>query len=143
MNRRTSKRLSRQLVEAAGYGSAARVVELIRAGADPGGRNADGTTALYAASVQGNPGGVRALLGHGADPNAHSGGPTDGTPLCAAACWGHVETVRALLAGGADPGLREDDGQGPSPLEWAVREEHEDVARLLQEALSTTAVGGA
>ncbi|MFD9379416.1 ankyrin repeat domain-containing protein [Streptomyces sp. NPDC059999] len=141
MNRRTSKRLSRQLVEAAGHGSTARVEALIGAGADPDGRDADGTTALYVASVQGNPDSVRALLDHGADPNAHSDGPTDGTPLCAAACWGHVETVRALLAGGADPGLREDDGEGLSPLEWAVREEQEDVARLLREALPTSVDG--
>ncbi|MER8092530.1 ankyrin repeat domain-containing protein [Streptomyces goshikiensis] len=134
MNRRTAKRLSRALVAAAGSGLTSRVAALLRSRADPGGADPHGTTPLYAAAVEGRAGAVRLLLAHGADPDAESGGLTEGTPLCAAACWGRTETVRALLAYGADPGLREDGGTGPAPLEWAVRDGHEGVARLLREA---------
>ncbi|MCJ1676742.1 ankyrin repeat domain-containing protein [Streptomyces sp. APSN-46.1] len=136
MNRRTRKRLSRQLVETAGYGPASRVAALLRAGADPGAADAEGTTALYAAAVQGRPEIVRLLLAHGADPDAESRGPTDGTPLCAAASWGHAESVRELLAHGADPGLREDGGTGLTPLEWALRGAHAEAARLLRERMA-------
>ncbi|MBT2407142.1 MULTISPECIES: ankyrin repeat domain-containing protein [unclassified Streptomyces] len=132
MNRRTQKRLSRQLVAAAGIGSAGEVAALLRAGAAPGGTDEEGTTGLYTAAVHGAADVVRLLLAHGADPDAESGGPTDGTPLCAAACWGHAEAVRELVAGGADPELREDGGTGMTPLEWARRGGHDEVVRRLR-----------
>ncbi|MFD3546657.1 ankyrin repeat domain-containing protein [Streptomyces sp. NPDC058655] len=134
MKRRVRKRLSEQLVAAAGRGDGARVAALLRAGAEPGDADAEGTTALYAAAVSGHSALVRMLLARGADPDAASGGPADGTPLCAAASWGDAATVRELLAHGADPGLRED-GAGMSPLEWAVRGGHADAAGLLRGAV--------
>ncbi|MCX5396781.1 ankyrin repeat domain-containing protein [Streptomyces sp. NBC_00102] len=121
MKRRRSKKLSRDLVGGALTGDAARVLALLRVGADPGTADSDGTTPLYAAAVQGDAEAVRILLRAGADPDTESAGPgSEGTPLCAAACWGHTGVVRALLAAGAVPDLREDRGTGRTPLEWAM-----------------------
>ncbi|MET8328248.1 hypothetical protein [Streptomyces sp. NPDC005181] len=61
---------------------------LLRAGADPAAPNADGTTALYAASVRGVAEIARRLLVDGASPDTESGHGAEGTPLCAAACSG-------------------------------------------------------
>ncbi|WP_329202635.1 MULTISPECIES: ankyrin repeat domain-containing protein [unclassified Streptomyces] len=92
----------------------------LRSGACPEGRNSDGTTPLYLASVQGETEINRLLMEAGASPDAESAGPgPEGTPLCAAACWGHTETVQQLLAHGADPHLSEDLGTGRTPLECA------------------------
>lgn len=119
MNRRRSKKLSGKLVGAALTGDTARVHALLRSGADPEAADQDGTTPLYAASVQGCADAVAVLLGAGAAPDTESGHGSEGTPLCAAACWGHADVVRVLLAAGADPHLREDHGTGLTPLEWA------------------------
>ncbi|MBB1247011.1 ankyrin repeat domain-containing protein, partial [Streptomyces durbertensis] len=79
----------------------------------------DGTTPLYAASVQDAADIVQLLLAAGAPPNEESGHGDEGLPLCAAASWGHADVVRALLAHGADPHLREDAGTGHNALTWA------------------------
>ncbi|MEU7582255.1 ankyrin repeat domain-containing protein [Streptomyces sp. NPDC041068] len=119
MNRRRQKKLTARLVFAASLGRTADVRSLLRSGLDPELPDADGTTALYAASVHGAADTVRVLLRAGALPDTESRGPTGGTPLCGAAAWGHLDTVRELLAHGADPNLREDGGSGGSPLRWA------------------------
>ncbi|MFI7499659.1 ankyrin repeat domain-containing protein [Streptomyces sp. NPDC049687] len=135
MNRRRQKKLTRSLVAAATFDEGRRVERLLRAGADPAAADADGTTPLYAACVQGAVGIARRLLAAGAPPDAESAGPgADGTPLCAAACWGHTETVRALLAHGADPGLREDHGAGWTPLRWAEAGPHPQTVAVLRAA---------
>ncbi|MFI5873715.1 ankyrin repeat domain-containing protein [Streptomyces sp. NPDC051445] len=135
MNRRRQKKLTKRLMAAAMSGEGPRVALLLRAGADPAAADADGTTPLYAASVQGNADTARRLLAAGAPPDAESAGPgAEGTPLCAAACWGHTETVRALLAHGAHPGLREDRGQGRTPLEWATAGPYPETAAVLRAA---------
>ena len=135
VNRRRRKKLQRRLVEAAGWGEAGPVARLLRAGADAGRPDADGTTPLYRASVQGREGIVRVLVAAGADPNRESGAGDEGLPLCAAACWGHVDAVRELLAAGADPGLREDGGRGRTAVEWAGDEVVREllIDRLAQE----------
>jgi ankyrin repeat protein/catechol 2,3-dioxygenase-like lactoylglutathione lyase family enzyme len=67
---------------------------------DPRVRHA-GWTGLHTAAKGGHTAAVRALLEHGADPNAREAG--DNTyPLHWAAAHGHVETARALLDAGAD-----------------------------------------
>ncbi|MFJ4689370.1 ankyrin repeat domain-containing protein [Streptomyces sp. NPDC088789] len=120
MNRRRQKKLSKRLVDAATFGDSTQINALLRAGAWPEAGDTEGTTPLYAASVNGATDNVLRLLAAGAMPDTESGRGAEGTPLCAAACWGHTETVRALLAHGADPNLREDHGTGRSPLEWAM-----------------------
>lgn len=134
MNNRRRKKLSRRMVDAATFGRLGQVGALLQAGADPAWTDAEGTTPLYAASVQGAAPVVRLLLRAGASPDTESGYGTEGTPLCGAACWGHGEAVRELLAHGADPDLREDHGTGNSPLDWAVAGGHDEVERLLLEA---------
>ncbi|MEU1191873.1 ankyrin repeat domain-containing protein [Streptomyces sp. NPDC005859] len=135
MNRRRQKKLTKRLMSAAMFEEGPRVDLLLRAGADPAGADADGTTPLYAACVQGAADTARRLLAAGAPPDAESAGPgAEGTPLCAAACWGHTDTVRILLAHGADPGLREDHGTGLTPLEWAAAGPHPDTVAVLRAA---------
>ncbi|MFC5955685.1 ankyrin repeat domain-containing protein [Streptomyces pratens] len=131
MNRRTRKKLSARLVAAAMFQEGGTVRALVRAGADPNGADAHGTTPLYAAAVGGAVEIVACLLDAGALPDVESRDLTDGTPLCAAAAWGHADVVRHLLAHGADPDLREDDGEGRSPLEWARNGHHARTAELL------------
>lgn len=113
MKQRQQKKLSRRLFGAVLAGDARGTKALLRSGASPDGRNSDGTTPLYLASVQGEAEIARSLMEAGASPDTESSGPgSEGTPLCAAAYWGHNETVRQLLAYGADPNRREDHGQG-------------------------------
>ncbi|MFC3739122.1 ankyrin repeat domain-containing protein [Paractinoplanes deccanensis] len=128
--------LQQALVEAAGWGTAARVAELLRAGADPNSPDPEGTTPLYRASVQGRPDTIRALTAAGADPATESGTGEEGLPLCAAACWGHTAAVEALLAAGADPHQREDGGRGHTALEWADAGGHHETLALLRAARS-------
>ncbi|QDQ14821.1 ankyrin repeat domain-containing protein [Streptomyces spectabilis] len=132
MNERKRKNYSRRLFEAVLDGDASRVRALLRAGADPGRPDREGTTPLYEASVNGRTGVARVLLRAGAAPDAESAGlGAEGTPLCAAACWGHTATVRELLAHGADPNLREEHGTGRTPLEWARDGGHPGTADVL------------
>lgn len=132
MNRRRQKKLSKRLVEAATFGDSTQINALLRVGACPEASDTEGTTLLYAASVNGAADNALCLLAAGALPNTESGHGTEGTPLCAAACWGHTETVRALLTHGADPNRREDHGTGRSPLEWATTGPYpETIAMLL------------
>ncbi|WP_069767598.1 ankyrin repeat domain-containing protein [Streptomyces sp. LUP30] len=135
MNRRRQKKLTSRLVAGALCGTVRDVDRLLRAGADPATPDADGTTPLYEACVQGAADVAHRLLEAGAPPDAESAGfGAEGTPLCAAACWGHVEAVRILLAHGADPGLREDHGSGLTPLEWAVAGPHPETIAVLRAA---------
>ncbi|MFI9820017.1 ankyrin repeat domain-containing protein [Streptomyces sp. NPDC052013] len=132
MNHRQRKKLTRRLFDAILMDDAAGVRAALRAGADPQGRDSEGTTPLYPASVSGHADIARLLLAAGARPDTESRGPgAEGTPLCAAACWGHIGAVRELLAHGADPNLREDHGTGRTALEWARDCGHPETAELL------------
>lgn len=132
MNRRLRKKFSRRLFGAIQAGDVVAVKALLGAGVDPEESDSEGTTALYAAAVNGRAAIVGLLLSAGASPEVESRGiGAEGTPLCAAACWGHIETVRELLAFGADPNAREDRGTGWSPLEWANNGPHPETAALL------------
>ncbi|MGQ4361503.1 ankyrin repeat domain-containing protein [Streptomyces sp. SAS_272] len=135
MNRRRQKKLTERLVSAARFEGGKNVDRLLGAGADPAAADAEGTTPLYAACVQGEADTARRLLEAGAPPDAESAGlGAEGTPLCAAACWGYVDTVRVLLAHGADPHLREDHGTGMTPLQWATAGPHPETIAVLREA---------
>ncbi|MBK3566014.1 ankyrin repeat domain-containing protein [Streptomyces sp. MBT62] len=135
MKQRQQKKLSRRLFGAIVVGDIGVAKAVLRAGADPRRVDSEGTTPLYAASVNGEAAIVRLLLSAGALPDAESSGiGAEGLPLCAAACWGHTDTVRELLAHGADPNAREDHGTGRTPLEWANHGPHPETIALLTEA---------
>ncbi|QFR02192.1 ankyrin repeat domain-containing protein [Streptomyces phaeolivaceus] len=132
MKQRKRKKLSRRLFSAIPAGDTAAVKAVLRAGADPERTDSEGTTPLYAASVNGEAEIARLLLAAGASPDTESSGiGAEGTPLCAAACWGHTATVRELLAHGADPNVKEDHGTGWSPLDWAENGPHPATVALL------------
>ncbi|GAA2900185.1 hypothetical protein Acy02nite_83350 [Actinoplanes cyaneus] len=134
VNLRRRKKLQRQLLEAAGWGTTDQVTALLRAGADPNWPGPDADLPLYRASVQNRPATIRALIAAGADPHLESGHGEEGLPLCAAASWGHDDAVRELLAAGADPHAREDDGHGHTALEWAEAGNHQNTLTLLRDA---------
>ena len=98
---------------------------LLDRGADPN-LAAGGYTALHAAILRRDPALVKALLAHGADPNARIERATPvgrssgdyaltlsligATPFRQASSYNDVDIMRALLAGGADPGSTTPDG---------------------------------
>jgi hypothetical protein len=114
---------------AARTGKTDAIGELIRAGANPDGRDhgPNGWTPLLHAVHKGQLGSVRALLAAGADPDGR--GRSGLTPLMLAASQGEPEIVEELLNAGADPRLH-----GPirwTALEQAVANAHPEVVDLL------------
>ena len=84
-------------------GSASKVVEAIRRGANVNAKNEYGATALMAAAVNGHTEIVNALIKAGADVNTKD---SDGeTALMQAAFNGHTETVNVLIEAGADDAI--------------------------------------
>lgn len=138
VTKRRRKKLQRRLLEAAGWGSARQIAELLRSGAEPDLPSPGGSRPLYRASVQNMADNVRVLLAAGADPNLESGAGDEGLPLCGAASWGHLAAVRELLAAGADPQLREDAGNGRTAVEWATIGRHRPVLDLLSSITPTS-----
>ena len=112
---------------------AQQLLELDR-GADPN-LAAGGYTALHAAILRSDLDLVKALLAHGADPNARIEKATPvgrsaddyaltlqligATPFWQAASYNELEIMRALVAGGANPSLTTPDGK--TALAAAVR----------------------
>jgi uncharacterized protein len=84
---------------------------------------------LHAAAAGRNRDALRALLEHGADPNARQHGGW--TALHAAAQNGDVEMVRLLLGGGADADARADNQQ--NAMDLAMTKGHQAVVELLDE----------
>jgi ankyrin repeat protein len=99
-------------------------VFLLEKGADPTLHGA-GRTALHSAVQRVMPNLVKALLAHGADPNARLEKPMPAvsrlgvpielgaTPFWLAASYANVEIMTILVAGGADPNLTSKDGTTP------------------------------
>jgi ankyrin repeat protein len=73
----------------------------------------DGFTPLHLAAFFGQADTVRALLGRGAEVDAHGLGWMTGTPLHSAASGAHGDIVDDLLAAGADPNARQSGGWTP------------------------------
>jgi ankyrin repeat protein len=97
--------LGSALGEAVWDRKAARVDELLRAGADPNAKTSYGEPVLAYAQRCGSRDVVALLLAAGADPNTRH----DGRPLLHDALQlGDVETAEALLAAGADPNAKDD-----------------------------------
>lgn len=105
--------------------SAARIRGILRGGADPNARGADGRTALIdAASLSSRA--VALLLAFGADPKI---GTREGwTPLHEAAAYDD-ESVRLLLSAGADPSAR--NHLGETALHVAAASRSRSVERLI------------
>lgn len=80
MNRRRQKKLSKKLVAEAMFGDSIRINALLRAGARPEISDTEGTTPLYAASVNGAADNVLCLPAAGALPDTESGRGAEGTP---------------------------------------------------------------
>jgi ankyrin repeat protein len=145
------------LQEAARRGDVDFVAMLLKLGADPNGKGADGATALQAAALKGHGdvvvlllekgakvdvglplhdaavGGsvvaVRALVEHGAKVGAVDP-KTGDTPLHYAATWGRVEAARALLELGADWTVK--NSRGRTSAEEATASGNEELARVLR-----------
>ena len=99
---------------------------LLGAGADPNAAGA-GYTVLHIAAVSGDLALTKALLDHGANPNARQekGSPTKqlrsghsldyhlngATPFILAACTAHGDVMKLLVAKGADPSIATNDGR--------------------------------
>lgn len=122
---------------------ASRDVRAMARALDGGGavqaRQADGRTALSLAAAAADIDIVRLLLKRGADPMARDTG-TWSHALAHGVRAGHHGTVRVLLEAGADGLARErrpgadkghDDGDGPSPLAFAVRSGDDVLLALL------------
>jgi uncharacterized protein len=140
------------LLQACRIGNADIVAALIKAGADTKAAVRLGETPLMAAAGAGNATIVNLLVGAGADVNAREP-EQDQTALMWAVDEGHLPVVKQLLAAGADPNaaakantlrddlLREGGRQmvswsrgGLTPLMFAARDGHVDVAQALVEA---------
>lgn len=114
------------LLVAAREGRVEAVRALLRAGAEPEGRDG-GMTPLAAAALRGHASVVRVLLRAGARANAVG---LDGqAPLLGALRSGHTETVRLLLE--ADASTRVTDRAGDNPLVMAIHQGREDLLLLL------------
>ena len=143
------------LIVAAASGNNEFSVLLLDKGANPNLIDESGFTALhYAASDEKRIASVKALLAHGANPNARTAkdsraNTTSGvslkgaTPLFLAASLGNVETVRALIAAGADASITTDEktaplhvatwGGNPYARDWTDEEKKNlfEITRLL------------
>jgi ankyrin repeat protein len=97
--------------------------------ADVNAADKHGLTPLHYATLANNRGVVKALLDHGANANAKDNEVGD-TPLILAAGKGYKEVVELLLAHGADVNAADNIG---TPLAWAMRTDHADVADLLRQ----------
>ena len=115
------------LVEAAARGDLARVQALLRANADIEQRDANGRTAVLAATDGNHAQVVRALIARGANVNAQDR-QRDSAFLLAGA-RGYTDIVRATLAAGAD--LKSTNRFGGTALIPACDRGHVDTVRLL------------
>ena len=103
----TQEQLNSSLIDAAD-GRPQDAFDLLHAGADPNGYPFIMAIQCPAPSI------VKAMLAHGADPNAPY---LDTTPLIRAVQRCHLEMVSLLLAAGADPNGRNSHGATPMQIE--------------------------
>jgi uncharacterized protein len=121
---------STPLLAAASNDDAARVKQLLKAGANPNVRNKLETTPLMEAAFNSNLEIIDALLDAGADPNAP--GADGQTPLMLVARGTNVVAAKMLLGKGANPKLRESQRQ-QTALMWAAANSQGPMTRLLVE----------
>jgi ankyrin repeat protein len=116
--------------------SDAKIAEsLLEAGAHIDSRDNQGETPLLLACRAGNNNKLLALLlNAGADPDVKSHSSKFFTPLTVAARLGHVKAVKLLLLHNATAHLV--DGYAMTPLMYAVREDHGEIANLLSKRMA-------
>ena len=102
---------------------------LLERGMNPNHMNWRGFTLLHDMAHTGDISKARLLIEHKADLNRIDD-EYRSTPLGYAARWGHVEMVKLLLDCGADP--EKSGAPWSTPLAWAQKKNHEDVANVLQ-----------
>jgi ankyrin repeat protein len=107
--------------------SAAAIAALSAPGADPNGRDVDGTTPLLWAVHHGDAALVAALIDAGADPSASN--DYGALPMQEAAAIGDAEMLRLLIEGGAD--VESPNAEGQTALMAVARSGRIDAARLL------------
>lgn len=115
------------LIEAAARGDLAQVQALLRTGADIEQRDADGRTAVLAATAGHHVAVVRELIARGADVNAQDR-QRDSAFLLAGA-RGYADIVRLALGAGAD--LKRTNRYGGTALIPACHHGHVETVRLL------------
>ncbi len=103
-------------------------VELLTARASVDLGDKGGYTALMLAASNNHHTLARLLLENGADIN-HQESTQGWTALIWSAKRGHLETVKVLMGAGADIRIR--DNSGMHAGDWAVKNHHRDIARLL------------
>ena len=97
-------------------------------------RDSVGGTLLHHAVSDGRPEIIRVVLDHGCDPNAK--GFLGFTPLGSAIMNDRHDIVETLLAHGADPNAETATG---TPLEFAEREGHDEIAQAIRSAIESDA----
>jgi len=102
---------------------------LIANGADVNAKNDNDGTPLRDAAEGGHKEIAELLIAEGADVNA-KGGIAGGTPLHGAVTFSHKEIVELLIAKGADVNVK--DGDGDTPLDFAVKYKRTEIADLLR-----------
>jgi ankyrin repeat protein len=110
---------STELIMAASTGNLERVTQLLKEGAHPDQRDAEGCSALHWAADRGHSKIIAQLLESKADINAVDG---DGlTPLHYAALTEQKEAALVLIAGGSDPLRKNNEGETAAdlaPSDW-------------------------
>lgn len=115
----------------AAYQGHDRVVEfLLKQGADVSVRDSNGRTALMYAATLDQPKTLKLLLDAGAEVNVVDSGE-GWTPWTFAAGEGHVQIMKMLIERGAK--LDVVDSDGDTALTFAVRNNHVEAAKLLQQ----------
>jgi len=104
---------------------------LLERGMNPNHMNWQRTTLLHDMAWEGDIRKAVLLLDHGADIDAVDD-EFRSTPLGIAARWGRREVVKLLLDRGADPNRA--GASWATPLAWAVRKGHSDLAAMLRSA---------
>ena len=108
------------------------VLEMINSGTDVNAAQDNGCTTLHLASADGHMDIVTALIGAGADVNATEDEDVGQTPLHFASDYGYANIAIALINAGADVNAKDNDGD--TPLYYALRNRHTEVAKVLREA---------
>ena len=116
------------LLQAAYEGDAARVAQLVKAGAPVSQANVFGATPMGEASRRGDTAVLKVLLEAGAD--AESANAEGQTALMAVARTGNIEAAKLLLKHGAKIDAREKWG-GQTALMWAAAQNQAEMVRFL------------